>query len=209
MTRQKLKHFAEMKTWSHVFEPTVDEPIETKGTWGDRVIVELGCGRGDYSLELARRFPDATVVAVDIKGSRMWHGAKAATEEGLTNIRFLRVRVEDLADYFAPGEVDEIWLTFSDPHPRKGKAKKRLSSPRFLKMYAKLLKPGGVVHLKTDSDLLYEYSLETVVQEGWTVLEHYDDVYAGKAPELLTKVQTQYEKRHLAEGRTIHHLSFA
>ena len=127
MSRKKLQHFEDISQWPHCFE----YGAETAGKWGEKVILELGCGKGAYTLALAQRFPDTTLVGIDIKGARMWHGAKEADELGLDNARFLRVMIEDLEKYFNEGEVDEIWITFPDPHPRKGKAKKRLTSKRF------------------------------------------------------------------------------
>jgi len=159
-------------------------------------------------LALAEQMPDATLVGVDIKGSRIWHGAKRALDESVDNAKFLRTRIEDLKNYFEDGEVDEIWITFPDPHPRDGKAKKRLSSPRFLDIYKDLLKPGGSVHLKTDNELLFNYTLEVLSQEKWKIEEQVDDVYAEEVEYELLHIQTQYEKRHLAEGRRISYVRF-
>lgn len=227
MARRKLKHFDEMKQMPHVIEPTLawqkGEPLKLKGTWGiDRktglrsaVIVELACGGGDYTVALAQREqelagprPVATVVGVDIKGSRMWWGARLAEELKLGNARFLRTRIELIADYFEEGEVDEIWITFPNPHPTKGNAKRRLTSRRFLELYKRILKPGGMLHLKTDDTGLYAFTLETLPLEGFTVELALDDVYgAAQRGELrdpiLTEVQTQYEKKYLAQGKPI------
>jgi tRNA (guanine-N7-)-methyltransferase len=204
--RQKLKHFAEMKEWTHVFEPTLhrEQRLETAGTWGQRVMLELACGGGNYTVALAERFPDSTVIGVDIKGSRMWHGARLALERGLSNVRFLRILIEDLVQYFAPAEVDEIWITFPDPHPTLGNAKRRLSSPRFLEIYKKILKPGGRVHLKTDNEALFDYSVESFREAGFEEVRVVRDVYAPGASEpLLQEVQTAYEQKYLKEGRKI------
>lgn len=203
---------------AHVFEPTLawqkGEKLELKGTWGAaggdtaRVILELACGGGDYTVALAQRFPEAVVVGVDIKGSRMWWGARRAAELGLPNAKFLRTQIERLADYFEEGEVDEIWITFPNPHPTLGNAKRRLTSRRFLEIYKKLLKPGGLLHLKTDDAGLYAFTLETLPLEGFTVEVAMPDVYGaserGEAVDaILTEVQTQYEKRYLKVGRKI------
>lgn len=205
MPRQKLKHFAEMKTWTHVFEPTLSkEPMLLAGTWGPRVMVELACGGGQYTVGLAERFPDFTVIGVDIKGSRMWHGASLALEKGLSNVRFLRILIEDLALYFGAAEVDEIWITFPDPHPTLGNAKRRLTSPRFLELYKKVLKPGGFLHLKTDNDALFDYSLETLAAAGFKEVRVVRDVYAeGFVDPLLQEVQTVFEKKYLKVGKKI------
>jgi tRNA (guanine-N7-)-methyltransferase len=210
MTRKKLKHFAEMKEWSHVLEPTLSqEPLKTAGTWGKRVILELACGRGTYTVGLAQRFPDFTVVGVDIKGSRMWHGGKLALDLGLQNARFLRIRIEDLLDYFAPQEVDEVWITFPDPHPTEGNEKRRLTSPRFLELYKKILKPGGFLHLKTDNEALFEYSRVVLKGAGFKEDRVVEDVYGeGVVEPLLQEVQTAYEQRYLKEGRRIRYAAF-
>lgn len=195
----------------HVFEPTLawqkGEKLDLKGSWGSQVILELACGGGDYTVGLAQRFPNATVVGVDIKGSRMWWGAKKAEELGLTNAKFLRTQIENLADFFDAGEVDEIWITFPNPHPTIGNAKRRLTSRRFLEIYKKLLKPGGVVHLKTDDAGLYEFTLETLPLEGFTVEVALEDVYGAEGVDaILREVQTQYEGRYLRQGKEIKYL---
>lgn len=193
--------------------------MQLKGTWGTNretglrpaVILELACGGGDYTVALAQRFPGAVVVGVDIKGSRMWWGARRAAELGLPNAKFLRTQIENLADYFDEAEVDEIWITFPNPHPTKGNAKRRLTSRRFLEIYKRILKPGGVVHLKTDDVGLYEFSLETFPLEGFKVEVALDDVYGTEQEQtglrpgeaLLTEVQTQYETRYLKAGKKI------
>ncbi|MBT4384395.1 tRNA (guanosine(46)-N7)-methyltransferase TrmB [Candidatus Peregrinibacteria bacterium] len=212
MTRKKLKHFADMKEWSNVLEPALggaelEEAVNRKGSWGDRVVLELGCGRGDYSLALAENFHDASVVGIDIKGARMWHGANAAKEMGLENVFFLRARIEDLADYFEEGEVDEIWVTFPDPHPRKGKAKKRLTSPRFLGIYKYLLKNGGIVHFKTDDLTLFDYSVETALAEAWNIKDEQRDIYKSDGNEFYRNFQTQYERRFIGEDKPIYYLA--
>lgn len=197
-----------------MFEPTLawqkGEPMQLKGTWGDqgsRVILELACGGGDYTVALAQRFPDAVVVGVDIKGSRMWWGARRSVELGLPNAKFLRTQIENLADYFNEAEVDEIWITFPNPHPTEGNAKRRLTSRRFLEIYKRLLKPGGVVHLKTDDIGLYEFSKEMFPLEGFKVEVALDDVHGTEGVEaILTEVQTQYEKRYLLQGKKITYL---
>ncbi|OGJ45461.1 hypothetical protein A3J23_01125 [Candidatus Peregrinibacteria bacterium RIFCSPLOWO2_02_FULL_48_14] len=196
MARRKLKHFEEMKKWTHVLEPALGESGDLPGTWGKSVILELGCGNGDYTLELAARFPSKIVVGVDIKGSRLWHGAKKALQSGLKNARFLRVRIEDLADFFAEAEIDEIWLPFPDPHPTKGNAKRRLTFPRFLEIYRRLLKPRGFLHLKTDNEALFRYTLGILPGEGFEAVEVLWDSPPGE-------VQTLYEKKYLEEGRII------
>ena len=174
------------------------------------LILELGCGKGEYTLELARRNPDKNYVGVDIKGARLWRGAKTATQEGLPNVRFLRTRIEFITAYFAPGEVSEIWLTFSDPQPKS--ENNRLTSPGFLERYRKMLKPGGVVRLKTDSLFLHEYTRAVVEANGLKVLASTTDLYgelptASIEPE-VREVQTFYESMFLEQGVPITYLAF-
>lgn len=206
MARRKREHFAQMKSWDHVLEPMPGESSNLKGSWGGHVILELGCGKGIYTLALAERFPEVTVVGVDLKGARLWHGAQAALEGGVANARFLRIRVEDLVEHFDTGEVDEIWVTFPDPHPREGKAKKRLMAGRFLQLYRQVLKPGGLLHLKTDSRILFDSALESLAEDGWEVLERNEDVHGWEAPGILTEIRTPYEERFMKEGKKILYL---
>ncbi|MCR5560522.1 MAG: tRNA (guanosine(46)-N7)-methyltransferase TrmB [Bacteroidales bacterium] len=174
------------------------------------LILELGCGKGEYTLELARRNPDRNYVGVDIKGARLWRGAKTATEEGLPNVAFLRTRIEFITAYFAPGEVSEIWLTFSDPQPKS--ENNRLSSPLFLERYRSMLKPGGIVRLKTDSRFLHEYTRAVVEANGLKLLACTTDLYgelpaASIEPE-VREVHTFYESMFLEQGVPITYLAF-
>lgn len=194
MGHGKLRKFAENETFSCLLQPSAEQVLAegyfnltdhpVKGHWigqmfgghsGD-IILELGCGRGEYTLELARRNPDKNYIGVDIKGARLWRGAKTATEEGLRNVAFLRTRIEFINAFFAPGEVSEIWLTFSDPQLRASE-NKRLSSAMFLERYRRFLKPGGRIHLKTDSRFLYEYTLAVVRVNGLQVFASTTDLY--------------------------------
>ena len=175
------------------------------------LILELGCGKGEYTLELARRNPGWNYVGVDIKGARLWRGAKTATQEALTNVKFLRTRIEFITAYFAPGEVSEIWLTFSDPQPKS--ENNRLTSPLFLERYRKMLKPGGVVRLKTDSRFLYEYTRAVAEANGLKILASTTDLYGGSSegtiePE-VREVQTFYESMFLEQGVPITYLAFS
>jgi tRNA (guanine-N7-)-methyltransferase len=235
MSRKKLIHFEEMKKWPNVFEPTFgcaedggfrldDGPWCRKGKWGAParagVILEIGCGKGDYTLGLAEMFPEKTIVGVDIKGARLWAGAHTALLKGLENAQFLRAKIESLPEFFAEGEVDEIWVTFPTPHPAGRNEKRRLTSPRFLEIYKKLLRPGGALNLKTDSRNLFLYSLETVRVAGFKVLESTDNLYgdcdgdvdvcarAQAAADPVRAIQTTYEKKYLAEGKKICYARF-
>ena len=200
MGHDKLRKFAENETFGCLLQPSAEEVLAdgfehlrdhpVKGHWfedsevvASPLILELGCGKGEYTLELARRNPDRNYVGVDIKGARLWRGAKTATQEGLPNVRFLRTRIEFITAYFAPGEVSEIWLTFSDPRPKS--ENNRLTSPGFLERYRKMLKPGGIVRLKTDSRFLYEYTRAVIEANGLKILASTTDLYeeaGGNSP---------------------------
>ena len=190
--------------------------MELKGHWAERcfqnanpVTLELACGKGDYAIGLAQRFPERNFLGVDIKGARIWRGAKTALELGLKNVAFLRTRIEQIALFFEPGEVDEIWITFPDPFLRNSKSNRRLTSPMFLKEYRKILKPGGHVHLKTDDPTLFEFTLEVLAEEKDVHIEYQDhDIYAKPLPMPELEIKTFYEKQHLAIGRTIKYVRF-
>ncbi len=219
--RNKLQKFAELLTFPNVYEnfdPKFPElagrngqPADVKGRWAQQhfgnenpITLELACGRGEYSLELARRYPERNFIGVDVKGARIWKGAKIALSENLGNVAFLRARIEQIALFFAPGEIDEIWITFPDPFLENSKTNRRLTASNFLAEYRKITKPGSLLHLKTDSPELYAFTLETFAQEpGLQLLYHNDDIYAGPLllPELETK--THYEYIHLSEKKTI------
>lgn len=224
--RNKLLKFAELLTFPNVFEnfdPKHPElagvnglPIELKGRWAKQhfgndhpITLELACGRGEYTLDLARRFPDRSFIGVDVKGARIWKGAKIALEEGLHHVAFVRTHIEQIALFFEPGEVDEIWITFPDPFLENSKINRRLTAANFFASYRRILKPGGLLHLKTDSPELYEFTLESLAAEpGAKILYHDNDIYAKPlvVPELETK--TFYERIHLSEGKKIKYIQF-
>ncbi|MBK8498814.1 MAG: tRNA (guanosine(46)-N7)-methyltransferase TrmB [Flavobacteriales bacterium] len=223
MGKNKLSRFAENLTFDHVVQPTFTELMQGgflfKGKWNARLfkreaplVLELGCGGGEYTVGLARLNPHRNYLGVDIKGARIWRGARTAKEEGLTNVGFLRTHVDHLLHCFGPREADEIWLTFSDP--QIGKARKRLTSPLFLARYKEILKPGGIIHLKTDSPLLYEYTLEQIAEHKLPVHEQSANVYAdlvqrvSPTEQAVLNIRTYYEQMWLAEGRTIHYVRF-
>lgn len=224
MGKNKLARFAENLTFEHVVQPTFTELVQgglqLRGRWNadffEReapLVLELGCGGGEYTVGLARLYPQRNFIGVDIKGARLWRGARTAQEEGLTNVGFLRTHVDHLLKCFGPKEVDEIWLTFSDP--QIGKARKRLTSPLFLARYKEVLKSDGLIHLKTDSPLLYEYTLEMIAEHKLKVHEQSAEVYADLvhrvSPEeqAVLNIRTYYEQMWLAEGRTIHYVRFS
>ena len=225
-TRNKLQKFAELLKMPNVYEsfdPTrprltgVDRrPVDLRGHWAERhfgndhpLVLELACGRGEYTVDLARRYPGRNFLGVDIKGARIWRGAKNALAAGLGNAAFLRTRIEVIDAFFAPGEVAEIWITFPDPFLKKGKENRRLTAPRFLKLYQKILAPDGLVHLKTDSRELYDFTGEVFAEQPAVELLYRDaDIYAGELPIPELATETYYEKLHRGLGKTITYTQF-
>lgn len=218
MAKNKLERFAEIDRFENVTELTdfqdgqQDKP---NGRWGSRIfqnehpiILELACGKGHYTLELARRHPQRNFIGVDIKGARIWKGAKRAREEGLKNVHFLRIYIDHLDEYFARGEVSEIWITFPDPYPRGSDSSKRLSSSKFLSIYQSVLKPGGPIHFKTDDKDLFSFTRHSVQRYGCRVQELVRDIYADRGDDPLLTIQTDFEKRHLQQGKTIRYIRF-
>jgi tRNA (guanine-N7-)-methyltransferase len=210
MGQKKLQRFADIETFSNV----LIYPEGMKGQWAaffrnDHLLtLELACGKGDYTLALARRFPGSNFLGVDLKGNRIWKGAKTALEEPLPNVAFLRTQIDKLDQYFAPGEISEIWITFPDPFLRRSKSKKRLTHPKFLQLYQPLLAPGAAINLKTDSPELYDFTREVITACGCTLLEDIPDVYALPEVPPLLQIKTFYEGMHLSNGRTIRFLKF-
>lgn len=224
--RNKLQKFAELLTFPNVYEnfnpknPQLigvgGTPVSLRGCWAEAhfkndrpITLELACGRGEYTLGLARRYPGRNFIGVDIKGARIWKGARIALNEGLDNAAFLRTRIEQIALFFAPEEISEIWITFPDPFLKKGKANRRLTAPRFLKSYRQILKKDGHIHLKTDSPQLYEFTLEILAEEkGVDLLYENGDIYAAPLPVPELELKTYYERMHLEEGRKIRYVRF-
>lgn len=223
MSKNKLARFADNLEFDCLIQPKSldvlkqDHPM--KGKWkkdffknNHPIILELGCGKGEYAIGLSRLFPNKNFLGLDIKGARLWRGAKTVTDEKLPNVGFLRTRIDLTSSFFAKDEVDEIWLTFSDPQPKK--ERKRLSSPVFIEKYRQFLKPGGIIHVKTDSDLLYEYTLEQIKENKYELLVENNDIYNGfvdKQNEELQKIlsiRTFYESRWLKDNITIKYISF-
>lgn len=226
MGKNKLKKFAEMETFHNVFQCgvqdlTPDHPMtQMAGHWRDRyfhndhpIVLELGCGRGEYTVGLAARCEDKNYIGIDIKGARMWAGAKQAELAGMTNVAFLRTNIEMLPFFFAPGEVDEIWITFPDPQMKK--ATKRLTSTGFMQRYQRLMRPEGVMHLKTDSPFLYTYTRAMLEDNHYPVLADTDDLYHAPLDFITcvgreaTALQTHYERQWLDRGLTIKYLSWS
>lgn len=211
MGQNKLQRFAEIATFPNV----LIYPEGMQGKWHHHfknthpVTLELACGKGDYTLGLARIFPDRNFIGVDLKGNRIWRGAKTALETPLPNVAFLRTQIDKLDNYFAAGEIEEIWITFPDPFLRNSKAKKRLTHPKFMQLYQPLLAPGATINLKTDSPELYAFTLEAIAASGCTLIENIPDVYALPEVPALLQIQTFYEGMHLADRRTIRYIKFS
>ncbi len=218
MGKDKLAKFEAIKGFNNVIEHATAEGDAVKGNWHSQVfkndnpiVLELGCGKGEYSVGLAEFYPNKNFIGCDIKGNRIFIGAKDALDKKLDNVAFLRTRIDYINDFFEENEVDEIWLTFSDPQPKK--PRKRLSSPLFIERYRKLLKSGGIVHMKTDSDILFEYTVDEI-KEKYKMLEHTWDLY-GELPENLDAVtreifhiKTHYEKLFTSKGSVIKYCKF-
>lgn len=221
MGKGKLEKFAEMETFKNVFQYPFsvleNVPFDMKGLWCDDyfknnhpIVLELGCGKGEYTVGLARLFPDVNFIGVDIKGARMWTGAKQALAEGLDNVAFLRTNIEMIDRFFAPDEVREIWLTFSDPQMKN--ARKRLSSTYFMNRYRRFLVDGGVVHLKTDSNFLFTYTSLMVEKNQLPLLQKTADLYhtadVDEATRRILSIQTYYESMWMERGLNIKYIKF-
>ncbi len=209
MAQKKLQRFAAIKTFANVLE----YPENMRGQWGaffkntNPVVLELACGRGEYTVGLSKLFPEKNFIGVDIKGNRLYVGAKKCLDQQLTNAAFVRTQIAMLPQYFAAGEISEIWITFPDPQLRTSKAKKRLTHPQFLRLYQQVLSTGGLLHLKTDSPKLYGFTKKVIELYKLIVVEDNDDVYAGDAAEEL-KIKTHYEALDIAQSRKIYYLKF-
>lgn len=219
MGKNKHRRFQENLTFRNLVQPDFDDIFHKdhslKGRWredffgnGNPVVLELGCGRGEYTVSLGEMFPDKNFIGVDIKGARMWRGAKTATENNMPNVGFLRTRIEFIDSFFAPGEVDEIWITFPDPQLKKNRVKKRLTSPAFLESYARFLKPGGKVHLKTDCRHLHDYTKAVVEVNGLTQEFADSDIYGNGSADDILSIKTTYEAQFLKEGKAITYVRF-
>ena len=221
MGKDKLKRFSQILTFGNVIQPKINfhsKDDDLKGNWStvfnneNPLVLELGCGAGEYTVALAKDYPNKNFIGIDIKGARIWKGAKAALDEGLNNVRFLRTKVDFITKFFGENEVNEIWLTFSDPQPKK--PKKRLSSKLFTDRYQEFLKINGVIHLKTDSDLLYDFTLEEIKSNNFKLLENITNIYKEsyeRSQELKKTlfIKTFYEKKWLDLEKTIKYLAFS
>ena len=218
MGKNKLARWTELGSYDNVIQPEIseisgkDHPV--KGNWQNElfknenpIVLELGCGKGEYTIGLANRFPDNNFVGIDIKGARLWRGAKTANEQKLPNVAFLRTRIEFINSFFSKNEVDEIWITFPDPHPGGRNSNKRLTSPRFLNSYRLFLKDKGLIHLKTDNSELYNFTKTVVNYNKLETVISTNDLYSDKIDNILS-IRTHYEKIFLDAGLKINFLSF-
>jgi tRNA (guanine-N7-)-methyltransferase len=217
VSKNKLAKFEEMKGFEHVvqapYNAIKNNDLHLKGKWRETffgndnpIVLELGCGKGEYSVELAEKHPDKNFIGVDIKGARLWKGAGIALENGLKNVGFLRTNIEIIGQFFGPEEVDEIWLTFPDPQMKK--TQKRLTSGTFLKKYKLFLKKNGIIHLKTDSNFQYSYTSALVHLNKFEILAETDDLYGSDILNDTLRIKTFYEKQWLSRGISIKYLAF-
>lgn len=219
MGKNKLQRFAEMATFPNVIQPSLDEitnkDYPLKGKWSEQffknnkpIVLELGCGKGEYTLGLSKMYPEKNFLGIDIKGARIWAGAKEAIRESLSNVGFLRTRIEHINSFFDKDEISEIWITFPDPQEKRIRAKKRLTSSRFLPNYLKFLKPGGIIHLKTDNSILYNYTHNLAILNKFNILLDSNNLYnSGQTDEILD-IKTFYESQYLAQGVPIKYIRF-
>ena len=217
--KNKLQRFAENRTFKHYFQLSYEDAVSSgfpmKGKWNSSffendnpIVLELGCGKGEYSVGLARRFPGKNFIGIDVKGARLWRGLKSSFEEGLKNIAFVRTRIELIEYIFDKNEEDEIWITFPDPQIKESREKKRLTSPLFLNRYKTFLKKGGIVHLKTDALLLYDYTLDIIKKNGYELIYANEDIYNSDLNNEVVNIQTFYEQKWLSYNTPIKYLAF-
>jgi len=209
--RSKQHKFAEMQTFSNVYQFDKTK----KGNWAREVFknnnpitIETGCGKGDYCLALAKQYPDRNFIGIDVKGARLWAGAKKALAANLPNVAFLRIQIDHIAEYFDKNEVSNIWITFPDPFLKKSKSKKRLTSLKFLQLYQQVLKPGSIINFKTDSPDLYNFTLDTLNENKFNIIRTTDNLYTSGWADDYLFIKTHYEKMHLANGLTIKYVEF-
>ena len=219
-SKNKLKRFSENETFTNVFQPTREEVVgdqfPLKGKWNSEffkndnpIVLELGCGKGEYSVGLAERFPEKNFVGIDIKGARFWRGAKTAVESGMNNVAFVRTQIELINHIFAENEISEIWITFPDPQIKYKRTKHRMTNAEFLERYKKILKPSGLMHLKTDSEFMHGYTLGLLHGLGHEVIYANHNIYKNEgAPAEVTGIQTFYESQYLEVNKPITYIKF-
>lgn len=218
-SKNKLKRFRENETFQNVIQPTREEMIAElplKGKWGKElfkndnpIVLELGCGKGEYTVELAKRFPEKNFIGIDIKGARFWRGAKTAVDSGINNVAFLRTQIELIEHAFANGEVSEIWITFPDPQIKYKRTKHRLTNSEFLQRYKSILTDDGIMNLKTDSEFMHGYTLGLLHGEGHEVIYANHHIYKNEgSPAVVTEIQTFYESQYLEQNKAITYIQF-
>jgi tRNA (guanine-N7-)-methyltransferase len=211
MAQKKLVRFAELETFDNVLQ----YPKNIQGNWHqffkneNPIVLELACGKGEYALGLAQLYPEKNFVGVDLKGNRIWVGAKKATQQNLKNVGFLRIQIDRINEFFSEGEVSEIWITFPDPQLRISKSKKRLTHPKFLRLYQQILQPGGKINLKTDSPDLYHFTKKVIDLYDCIVHADSDNVYAQAIIQPDLSIKTHYESLDIAGSNRVHYVSFS
>lgn len=218
MAKTKLRRFAENETFPHLFQqgkgfPIPEHPL--KGKWNQEffkrdapLVLELACGRGEYTINLCNKFPEKNFIGIDWKGARLWRGAKTVHEENYKHVAFLRIQILNILSFFSANEVDEIWITFPDPHLLKSREQKRLTSQRFLDLYRKFTKSGAIINLKTDSKALYDFTLEVIAEQKLEILKQTDNLYSSDLLDDILSIKTTYEKIWLKEGLDICYLQY-
>lgn len=213
MGKDKLRKFAEVATFKNVVQ--LDAGKEYKGKWSTKffgndkpLILELACGKGEYTVNLAKFFPDTNFIGIDYKGNRIWRGAKTALEEGIENVGFLRIQIETILEFFEADEVSEIWITFPDPQPQDSREKKRLTNPVFLERYKIILKEEGLMHLKTDSDFFYGYTRDQIALQNLPVIKETTDLYKSDLVDEVLSIKTYYERKYLAVDKSINYVEW-
>lgn len=214
MGKDKLRKFAEIDTFPNVYQLHLGKVM--KGKWAKEhfkneqpIVLELACGKGEYAVNLAKLFPEKNFIGVDLKGNRIWRGARTGVDEGIQNLAFLRIQIEDILEFFAPGEIDEIWITFADPQPQESREKKRLTYPGFLEKYHILLKEGGKVNLKTDNDGLYNYTVEKVAELNLITHKNTNNLYHSDIVDEVLSIKTHYERIYLKTDKNINYIQFS
>lgn len=217
MGKNKLQKFSDMVSYPHVFQypfgALQEKGFDMQGRWnelffknGHPIVLELGCGKGEYATGLARKYPEKNFIGIDIKGARMWTGAKDALEEGIPNVAFLRTNIELIDRFFGEGEISEIWITFPDPQMKK--TRKRLTSTRFMELYRRILSPSGIIHLKSDSHFMYTYTCEMIKANNYPVLLQCEDLYNSEIDDDILGIKTFYEQQWLERGLSIKYIKF-
>jgi tRNA (guanine-N7-)-methyltransferase len=214
MGKDKLRRFAEISAFENVLQ--LEEGKKLKGNWSkdqfgnsNKIVLELACGKGEYTVNLARMFPENNFVGIDYKGNRIWRGAKTALEEGITNVAFLRIQIENILEYFDENEVAEIWITFPDPQPQISREKKRLTFPGFMAKYRRILQSEGTIHLKTDNDAFFEYTLEKIKEHHLKLHSSTTNLYQSDMVNEVLAIKTYYEKKYLQTDKNINYLKFS